>query len=51
MENYFDLLDDPQTTGETITDVAALLNLGGFDLEKFTSNSHEIFPSIYHPKS
>ena len=46
MENYFHSLDDPQTTGETITNVVALLNLDGFDLEKFTSNSHEILKEI-----
>ena len=46
MDDYLDFFDDPQTTVKTITDVVALLKLGGFDLAKFISNSRDILEGI-----
>ena len=46
MDDYLDSFDDPQTAVKTITDVVALLKLGGFDLAKFISNSRDILKEI-----
>ena len=42
IHDYLDYFDDPQTAVKTITDVASLLKLGGFDLAKFISSSRDI---------
>ena len=40
-DDYLDSLADPQTAAKIITDVVALLKLGGFNLVKIISNSHD----------
>ena len=46
MDDYLDSFDDPQTAAKAITDVVALLKLGGFDLAKFIFNSRDILKEI-----
>ena len=46
MDDYLDSFDDPKTAVKTITCVAALLKLAGFDLAKFISNSRDILKEI-----
>ena len=46
MDDYLDSFDDPQTAAKAITDVVALLKLGGFDLAKCISNSRDILKEI-----
>ena len=46
MDDYLYSFDDPQAAVKTITDVVALLKLGGFNLVKFIPNSRDILKKI-----